>query len=92
MRSNSPEKIRGLLTAAAIGIGEGGAHRLFGAQMIEPRPMAGHGRFDLAQRGGAGKLPKQQGDQLIAGRELAHEFIAPRACPQADRRPPRGRI
>jgi len=43
--------------AAAIGVGQGGAAHPFDADVIEPPPMARHRRLDVAQRGGAGKLP-----------------------------------
>ena len=66
-----------LRAAAAIGVGEGGAAHALGADVIEPALVARHRRFDVAQRGGAGELRKQQRDQLIAGRELAHQFVAP---------------
>ena len=63
-------------TAAAIGIRKGGAPRDLSTDVIEPRLMAGHRDFDLAQRTGAGQLAVEKRDELVTGLELAHQIIA----------------
>ena len=62
--------------AAPVGVRKGRAPRNSPADVIEPRLVARHRRFDLAQRAGAGQLAVQQRDQLVTGLELAHQFIA----------------
>ena len=63
--------------AQAVGVGEGRTRGGLGADMIEPRLMAGHRRPDCAQRLRAGKLSVEQRDKLMPRFELAHQFIAP---------------
>ena len=75
--------------SASIGIRKGRAPRNAAADVIKPCLVARHRGFDLAQRTGAGQLAVQQRNQLVTGRELAHQVIAAVLVHKPIEHPPR---
>jgi hypothetical protein len=74
MSWNSPANTSGLrLRLASANVERRGTPA---AEVIQPRLMALHRGFNLAQRAGSGQLAVQKPDQLMPGVELAHQFIA----------------
>ena len=58
-----------------IGIGQGGARRACGAQMVEPGFVARQSRLDLAQARRSSQLPEQERQELALGGKPAHPAI-----------------
>ena len=60
-----------------VGVRQGRTPRQFGAQMVEPRPMALNPADNLTQARRASKLPVQHGQKLTFRRQPANPSIGP---------------